>query len=168
MDEKQELSNPLSLEKLHKMSGKPVILDDRGRLSWCLVTMLNGMISDKPEPHIVCLNEESTATIYCARFVMAEGGIFYRYPANYNPDGKRSTGMVDINGKEVFEGAHVISAFTDMHLYIRYGKYIAWCPVDQEYMPNVGFYAESDDGKQMPIGELSEWAYVIQDKSSDK
>lgn len=76
-------------------------------------------------------------------------------------NGKHSTGMTDVNGVEVMEGDEVVSVLNGLRLLIRYGKYTAYCPIDEEYLPNVGFYAESEDLAQMPLGDLSTWARVI-------
>ncbi len=41
---------------------------------------------------------------------------------------------------------------------LRFGTYQAFCPVDEEYMDSVGFYAECKELPDMPIGDLKEYA----------
>ena len=41
---------------------------------------------------------------------------------------------------------------------LRYGTYQAFCPVDQQFMDSVGFYAECKGLPDMPIGDLKDYA----------
>lgn len=44
---------------------------------------------------------------------------------------------------------------------VKYGTYEAYCPADEGYMDNVGFYVEAVGYPQMPVGPLSDYAKVI-------
>ena len=78
---------------------------------------------------------------------------------------QRSTGRKDISGREVFEGdiveSHQGSQILDIVMVIRYGTYEAYCPADDCYMDNVGFYVEAVGYPQMPLGPLEDYAKVI-------
>lgn len=80
----------------------------------------------------------------------------------------RSTGKKDISGEMVYEGDFIEShqgiCVLDILMFVKYGAYEAYCPVDKCYMNNVGFYVESVDHPQMPVGPLEEYAKVIGNK----
>lgn len=77
----------------------------------------------------------------------------------------RNTGRQDISGEDVYEGdvleSHQGTQILDISLIVKYGKYQAYCPVDREYMDNIGFYVEAAGYQQMPLGNLEEYAKVI-------
>lgn len=77
----------------------------------------------------------------------------------------RSTGKRDISGEVVYEGdfieSHQGTQVLDILMLVRYGTYNAYCPADNAYMDNVGFYVEAVDYPQMPLGSLEEYAKVI-------
>lgn len=73
----------------------------------------------------------------------------------------------DTSGNVLFEGDVIRNPYNAL-LEICYGKYQAWCPADQEYMENVGFFAISkgvpeDRGieQPMPLGYTEEYAYLV-------
>lgn len=72
----------------------------------------------------------------------------------------RSTGKLDSNGQEVFEG-DIIENFNGFRMRIRFGTYWAWCPLDERYMDSVGFYAEAPGLPPMPIGSIETYGKVI-------
>ena len=78
---------------------------------------------------------------------------------------QQSTGRKDISGQEVYEGdiieSHQGTQILDIVMVIRYGTYQAYCPVDDCYMDNVGFYVEAVGYPQMPLGMLEDYAKVI-------
>ena len=79
---------------------------------------------------------------------------------------RRSTYQHDMSGVEVKEGDIIeIYVGTDKILsdnfLIKYGTYKAYCPVDHEYMDNIGFYVSGKRYPDMPLGTLSNYAKVI-------
>lgn len=74
---------------------------------------------------------------------------------------QKSTGKTDQNLKEIFEGDLVESQVGGQKIEIKYGRYKAFCPADQEYMDNIGFYAACEGYMDMPIGPLEEYAVWI-------
>lgn len=79
---------------------------------------------------------------------------------------QRSTGKTDISGREVFEGDIIEShlpdgRILDINMVVRYGTYQDYCPVDEEYMDNVGFYVCAQGYPDMPLGPLENYAKVI-------
>ena len=46
-------------------------------------------------------------------------------------------------------------------MFIRYGDYEAYCPVREETVKNVGFYLESEDYPDMPLGDTDLYARKI-------
>lgn len=77
----------------------------------------------------------------------------------------KNTGKQDISGKFVYEGdfieSHQGTQILDILMLVKYGTYNAYCPADEEYMDNVGFFVEAVGYPPMPIGQLSEYAKVI-------
>lgn len=71
--------------------------------------------------------------------------------------------MEDMTGNRLFEGDVIYNPeHKSVRMEICYGKYAAYCPNDQEYMENVGFYVVSnttDDA--MPLGPTKEYALLL-------
>lgn len=71
----------------------------------------------------------------------------------------------DISGLEVYEGdfieSHQGTQILNIIMLIIYGTYDAYCPVDNTYMDNIGFYVEAVGYPQMPVGPLEDYAKVI-------
>lgn len=80
----------------------------------------------------------------------------------------KNTGKQDISGAFVYDGdfieSHQGSQVLDILMLVKYGTYEAYCPADDAYMDNVGFYVEAVGYPQMPVGPLSEYAKVIGNK----
>lgn len=78
---------------------------------------------------------------------------------------RRFTGRYDISGKEIYEGdffeSHQGTQILDILMMVKFGTYEAYCPADDCYMDNVGFYAEAIGYPQMPLGPLENYAKVI-------
>lgn len=72
----------------------------------------------------------------------------------------RYTGKCDNSGREVYEG-DIITNSHGVKMEIKYGTYTAYCPVDQQDMDSVGFYAYAPGFPDMPIGCLETYATVI-------
>lgn len=77
----------------------------------------------------------------------------------------KNTGKQDISGECVYEGdfieSHQGTQILDILMLVKYGTYEAYCPNDDAYMDNVGFYVEAVGHPQMPVGPLEEYAKVI-------
>lgn len=77
----------------------------------------------------------------------------------------KNTGKQDISGVFVYEGdfieSHQGGQILDLLMLIKYGTYETYCPADDAYIYNVGFYVEAAEYPQMPVGSLSEYAKVI-------
>lgn len=77
----------------------------------------------------------------------------------------KNTGKQDISGRFVFEGdfieSHQGTKILDILMLVKYGTYEAYCPNDDAYMDNVGFYVEAVGHPQMPVGPLEDYAKVI-------
>ncbi len=76
-----------------------------------------------------------------------------------------NTGRTDISGECVYEGdfieSHLGGKVLDVIMLVKYGMYQAYCPADDCYMDNIGFYVEAEGYTQMPLGPLEEYAKVI-------
>lgn len=76
---------------------------------------------------------------------------------------QRFTGKQDSEGLMLFEGDVIgteASRFVNME--ICYGRYGAFCPNDQQFMENIGFFVVSnttDDA--MPLGPTEDYAHLI-------
>lgn len=77
----------------------------------------------------------------------------------------KTTGKQDISCEYIFEGdfieSHQGTQILDILMLVKYGTYEAYCPADDYYMENVGFYVEAAGYPQMPLGPVSEYAKVI-------
>jgi len=72
-----------------------------------------------------------------------------------------STGKVDINGKEIYEGHIIKSNLSGEKMLVNYGEYEAYCPTDRQYMNNVGFYVSAEGYPDMPLGSTEEYAEIV-------
>lgn len=73
----------------------------------------------------------------------------------------RCTGKKYMNGEIAYEGDIYKNPGCGVVFVLKYGTYTAYCPADDTYMDNVGFYAEAEGYPQMPIGDLSTYALKI-------
>ena len=71
--------------------------------------------------------------------------------------------MEDMNGEKLFEGdVFQNPEHKTVRMEICYGKYAAYCPNDQEYMENLGFFMVSNTtGDALPIGATREYAQLL-------
>lgn len=74
---------------------------------------------------------------------------------------RRYSEKQDIEGKMIFEGDSIESVLNGLTMTVRYGEYEAYCPEDEEWMTTVGFYAEAEGYRNMPLGPTEEYARVI-------
>lgn len=74
---------------------------------------------------------------------------------------KRYTGQLDINKELLWEDDEIINEQNGVHMFIRYGEYEVYCPVKESVMKTVGFYIESEDYPDMPLGETDEYARKV-------
>lgn len=100
--------------------------------------------------------------------VMEEGKAFEGLTNWYDIDPisvGTSTGRCDISMQEVYDGdfieSHQGTKVLDILMLVKYGTYQAYCPADQEYMDNVGFFVAAKGYPQMPVGPLEDYAKVI-------
>ena len=77
----------------------------------------------------------------------------------------KNTSKTDISGQYVYEGdfieSHQGTQILDILMLVKYGTYEAYCPNDDAYKDNVGFYVEAVGHPHMPVGPLEEYAKVI-------
>ena len=74
---------------------------------------------------------------------------------------KRYTGQMDVNKEMLWEDDEIINESTGTHMFIRYGEYEVYCPVRERTVKNVGFYLESEDYPDMPLGETDVYARKV-------
>lgn len=70
----------------------------------------------------------------------------------------RCTGKEYMDSDIAWEGDIFESQLSGDLMVLRYGTYQAFCPVDQQFMDSVGFYAECKRYSDMPIGPLKDYA----------
>lgn len=70
----------------------------------------------------------------------------------------RCTGKNYINYEIAYEGDIFQSQVSGDFMILKYGTYQAYCPIDEDYMDSVGFYAECKGYPDMPIGDLKDYA----------
>lgn len=70
----------------------------------------------------------------------------------------RYTGKTYMDGQDAYEGDIFESQICGLLMVLQYGTFQAYCPVDDEYMDSIGFYAEALGYPQMPIGDISDYA----------
>lgn len=71
-----------------------------------------------------------------------------------------STGEKDHSDREVYEGDIIENPF-GVKMEICFGKHRAYCPADQCFMDNVGFYIVAEGFPEMPLGSLNDYAEVV-------
>ncbi len=74
---------------------------------------------------------------------------------------KRYTGQMDVNKEMLWEDDEIINESTGTHMFIRYGEYEVYFPVRERTVKNVGFYLESEDYPDMPLGETDVYARKV-------
>lgn len=74
---------------------------------------------------------------------------------------KRYTGQLDVNKEMLWEDDEIISDLNGVHMFIRFGEYEAYCPADEEWMKNVGFYVEAEGYPNMSLGPTEEYAIKV-------
>lgn len=69
----------------------------------------------------------------------------------------------DMTGEKLFEGDVIQNPEHEtVRMEICYGKYAAFCPNDQEYMENVGFFlVPSTTGDALPLGATNRYARLL-------
>ena len=76
-----------------------------------------------------------------------------------------STGRMDITGLEVYEGdvieSHLGGRILALNMVVKQGNYQMYCPVDEQYMDNVGFYVSAKGLPDMPLGPVEDYEKVI-------
>ncbi len=92
-----------------------------------------------------------------------EDGTIMKNNWNHIMDGsiKRYTEQLDVNKELLWEDDEIVNEITGMHMFIRYGEYEIYSPVDDTWMKSVGFYMESEDYPDMPLGETDEYARKV-------
>lgn len=68
------------------------------------------------------------------------------------------TGKEYMDSQIAYEGDIFESQVSGDIMILRFGTYQAFCPVDEDYMDSVGFFAECEGMPDMPIGDLKEYA----------
>ena len=74
---------------------------------------------------------------------------------------KKYTEQLDVNKEPLWEDDEIVSELNGVHMFIRYGEYEAYCPVDDLWMKSVGFYVEAEGYPDMPLGETAEYARKV-------
>ncbi len=78
----------------------------------------------------------------------------------------RCTGKRDRRGTMIYENDILSFWKASMagrsEMVVRYGLYKAYCPADESYMDNVGFYIEAEGLPPMPLGPTEEYALVVE------
>ena len=77
----------------------------------------------------------------------------------------KNSGKKDISGAFIYEGdfieSHQGNQILDILMLVKYGTYKAYCPADNCYMDNIGFYVEAEGYPQMPMGPTEDYAKII-------
>lgn len=94
---------------------------------------------------------------------ISDSGAVIKRDWNYIAHGsiKRYTDQLDVNKELLWEDDEIVNEITGMHMFIRYGEYEIYSPVDDTWMKSVGFYVESQGYPDMPLGETSEYARKV-------
>ena len=74
----------------------------------------------------------------------------------------------NVKNELIFEHDYIESMGTSLVMEICYGEYQAYCPVDDIWLPTIGFYAKAENYKDMPIGDLPEYALRLYNRFDKK
>lgn len=73
----------------------------------------------------------------------------------------RYTGLMDRHKNKLYQEDIIKSNLNNVYMVIKFGEYRAYCPADDEYMINVGFYAKAKGYPSMPLGPTDKYAELV-------
>ena len=76
---------------------------------------------------------------------------------------KRYTEQMDMGKKMLWEDDQIVDMQTGKCMIIRFGEYETYCVEEEQVMKSVGFYLETRNGENLPLGNLSEYANKIEE-----
>lgn len=76
---------------------------------------------------------------------------------------KRYTEQMDMRKKMLWEDDQIVDMQTGKCMIIRFGEYETYCVEEEQVMKSVGFYLETRNGENLPLGNLSEYANKIEE-----
>lgn len=80
----------------------------------------------------------------------------------------RCTGKRDVHQELIFEHDFIESMNNSLVMEVCYGECLAYCPEDVTWLPTIGFYAKAENYKDMPIGDLPEYALKLHNRFDKK
>lgn len=76
----------------------------------------------------------------------------------------RCTGKRDVHKELLFEHDYIESMNNGLIMEICYGEYQAYCPEDRTWLQAIGFYAKAENYRDMPVGDLPEYALKLRNR----
>jgi len=70
---------------------------------------------------------------------------------------------MDMGKKMLWEDDQIVDMQTGKCMIIRFGEYETYCVEEEQVMKSVGFYLETRNGENLPLGNLSEYANKIEE-----
>lgn len=113
-------------------------------------------------------NVGEVVTLYGRAYMMMdarilEDGSLKAEWAEVDPDTvQRCTGKRDGNSDMIFEGDVLGTKIGTARMEVCYGRYSAFCPVDREFMENIGFFVVSNTTEdEMPLGFTEDYSMIL-------
>ena len=111
----------------------------------------------------VCMDDGRTYILSDEDFAEKNGILSFRAFEVIPETIQRFACMEDMAGNRLFEGDVIYNPeHKSVRMEICYGKYAAYCPNDQEYMENVGFFVVTNTTEDaLPLGKTEEYALLL-------
>lgn len=113
--------------------------------------------------NVIC-TEDGRAYILIEDHFTARGAFLTFGALEVDPETiQRFACVEDMTGNRLFEGDVIYNPeHKSVRMEICYGKYAAYCPNDQEYMENVGFFVVTNTTEDaLPLGKTEEYALLL-------
>lgn len=112
---------------------------------------------------MICLKGYNQKLKRWTELIIPDNGTFFAKDWECIAKGsiKRYTEKLDVNRELLWEDDEIINEQNGVHMFIRYGEYEVYCPANESVMKSVGFYMESEDYPDMPLGETDEYARKV-------
>ena len=129
----------------------------------CRAKLMGDMSGTWHIGNVVCVENGRSFMLMQDSFSEENGYLILRAMEVIPETIQRFACMEDMTGERLFEGDVIYNPeHKTVRMEICYGKYAAYCPNDQDYMENVGFYVVSnttDDA--MPLGPTKKYALLL-------
>lgn len=129
----------------------------------CRAKLMGSMTGAWHIGNVVCVENGRSFMLMQDDFSEKNGYLILRATEVIPETIQRFACVEDMTGEKLFEGDVIQNSdHKTVRMEICYGRYAAYCPNDQEYMENLGFFMVSNTtGDALPIGATREYAQLL-------